>query len=193
MMLLATSEGESLDSYVADDFGHAPFFLLVDSETLDYRVIVNEYKDSLSGAGVAVAEAIVSLGNVDAVLTGGIGMHGMDILSEAGIKVSTDEDGTVEDCIRDYLRRRERQAAFESRRRPSNGPAVAPDYLMELRKHPGLQPRVQDAGDEPVQPPGPSHRAEYHVGVGGMRLQESDGEVEIRIVGDYELELVLAG
>ena len=117
MMLLVVSEGESLDSYVADDFGHAPFFLLVDSDTLDYRVIVNEFRDSPSGAGVAVAEAIVSLGNVDAVLTGGIGMHGVDILSKAGIQVSADEDGTVEECIKDYLRRRERQAAFESRRR----------------------------------------------------------------------------
>ena len=113
MMLLAVSEGESLDSYVADDFGHAPYFLLVDSDTLDYRVIVNEFKDSLSGAGVAVAEAIVSLGNVEAVLTGGIGMHGAEILEKAGIQVSTDEDGTVEDCVKDFMRRLERKRSFE--------------------------------------------------------------------------------
>ncbi len=41
MRIIVISEGESLDSYVADDFGHAPYFLLVDSETLAYRVIVN--------------------------------------------------------------------------------------------------------------------------------------------------------
>ncbi len=114
MRLLAVSEGESLDSYIADDFGHAPFFLLVDSDTLDYHVIENEFADSPAGAGVAVANAIASLGNVDAVLTGGIGMHGVDILSKAGIEVSADEDGTVEDCIRDYLRRRERRMSFEN-------------------------------------------------------------------------------
>ena len=116
MKVLAISEGESLDSYIADDFGHAPFFLLVDSETLDYHVIANEYADSLSGAGAAVAEAIVSLGNVDAVLTGGIGMHGIDILSKAGIEISSDEDGTVEDCIKDFMMRRERRRSFESQR-----------------------------------------------------------------------------
>jgi predicted Fe-Mo cluster-binding NifX family protein len=108
MKIIAVAEGESLDSYVADDFGHAPFFLLVDSDTLDYRVIANEFMDSPSGAGVAVAEAIVSLGCVDAVLTGGIGMHGVQILQKAGIRVFADEDGTVEECVRDFMRRLER-------------------------------------------------------------------------------------
>ena len=27
MRIIVISEGESLDSYVADDFGHAPYFL----------------------------------------------------------------------------------------------------------------------------------------------------------------------
>ncbi len=116
MKILAVSEGESLDSYIADDFGHAPFFLLVDSDTLDYHVIVNEYTDSPSGAGVAVAEAILSLGNVDVVLTGGIGMHGSDILNKAGIEISADEDGTIEDCIADFMRRYERRKQFESQK-----------------------------------------------------------------------------
>lgn len=114
MRIIAVSEGESLDSYVADDFGHAPFFLLVDSETLDYSVIVNEFMDSESGAGMAVARAIASLGGVDAVLTGGIGMHGIEILRKANIDVSSDEEGTVEEAIRDYVRRVERKKKFEN-------------------------------------------------------------------------------
>ena len=113
MKLIVISEGESLDSYVADDFGHAPYFLLVDSETMDYHVIVNEYKDSEQGAGFAVANAIVGLGGVDAVITGGIGMHGMKILQDGGIDVSYDEEGTVEQCITDYIRRIERRKSFE--------------------------------------------------------------------------------
>ncbi len=113
--MIVISEGESLDSYVADDFGHAPFFLLVDSDTLDYHVIVNEYKDSEQGAGFAVANAIVSMGNVDAVITGGIGMHGMKILKDGGIDVSYDEEGTVEQCVTDYVRRVERRKSFSQK------------------------------------------------------------------------------
>ncbi len=113
--MIVISEGESLDSYVADDFGHAPFFLLVDSDTLDYHVIVNEYKDSEQGAGFAVADAIVAMGNVDAVITGGIGMHGMKILKDGGIDVSYDEEGTVEQCVTDYVRRVERRKSFSQK------------------------------------------------------------------------------
>ncbi len=116
MKVIVISEGESLDSYVADDFGHAPYFLLVDTDTLDYHVIVNEYKDSLEGAGFAVAKAIVSLGGVDAVITGGIGMHGIQILKEGGIDVSYDEEGTVEQCVTDYVRRIERRKSFEEKK-----------------------------------------------------------------------------
>lgn len=113
MRIIAVSDGESLDSYVSDDFGHAPYFLLVDSDTLDYDVIVNEFMDSLEGAGIAVAKAIVSLGMVDAVITGGIGPHGIKILQDAGIYISADEDGTVEQCIKDFIRRWEHRMKFE--------------------------------------------------------------------------------
>ncbi len=126
MMILAVSEGESLDSYVADDFGHAPFFLLVDSDTLDYHVIVNEFMDSEEGAGFAVAKAIVGLGNVDAVITGGIGMHGIRILRDGGIDVSYDEEGTVEQCVRDYVRRVERRRSFEDRGQRNPGAGTPP-------------------------------------------------------------------
>ena len=112
MKIIVISEGESLDSYVAEDFGHAPF-LLVDSDTKDYHVIVNEHADSMQGAGIAVANAIVSLG-VDAVITGGIGTHGYEILDKAGIMVSMDEEGIIEDCIDDFMRRYRRRMQFEN-------------------------------------------------------------------------------
>ena len=110
MRIVVISDGESLDSEVAEDFGHAPFILVVDSDTLDYHIIENEFMDSPEGAGVAVAKAITTL-KPDAVLTGGIGMHGLDILRKANIYVSMDEEGSVEQCIRDFIRRHKRPIA----------------------------------------------------------------------------------
>lgn len=104
MKIGVISEGDSLDSFVAEDFGHAPYFLIVDSDTLDYEVVHNEFADA-EGAGMKVANAIVSL-KVDAIITGGIGSHGYDILNKAGIDVSYDDEGTVEECIMDFKRRR---------------------------------------------------------------------------------------
>ncbi len=112
MKIGVIAEGDGLESYVADDFGHAPYFLIVDSETLDYTVVKNEHADSIEGAGMLVAKAIAGLG-VDAVITGGIGTHGLDILKGAGIFVSYDEEGTVEDCVKDFIRRYERMKGFE--------------------------------------------------------------------------------
>lgn len=112
MMIGVIAEGDALDSYVAEDFGHAPFFLIVDVDTLDYRVVKNEFADS-EGAGFKVAEAIAGL-KVDAVIVGGIGPHGLHILNKAGIQVSYDEDGTVERCVRDFKRRYELKKKFET-------------------------------------------------------------------------------
>ena len=112
MMIGVISEGDTLGSYVAEDFGHAPFFLIVDADTLDYRVVANEYADS-EGAGMKVADAIAGLG-VDAVITGGIGSHGLNILEKAGIHVAYDEEGTAEECIRDFKRRYELRKKFGS-------------------------------------------------------------------------------
>lgn len=110
MRIGVLAEGDELSSYVAEDFGHAPFFLIVDYDTLDYTVVENEFIDAM-GAGMKAAEAIVGLG-VDAVITGGIGSHGYDILTKAGIKVSFDEEGTVEECLEAFKRRYERDRKY---------------------------------------------------------------------------------
>jgi len=110
MRIGVLAEGDDLSSYVSEDFGHAPYFLIVDYDTLDYTVVENEFVNAM-GAGMKVADAIVSLG-VDAVITGGIGSHGYEILTKAGIKVSYDEEGTVEECLNAFKRRRERDLRF---------------------------------------------------------------------------------
>lgn len=104
MKIGVLAEGDSLDSYIAEDFGRAPYFLIVDMDTLDYQVIKNEHMNAVEGAGMKVADAIVGLG-VDAVVTGGIGPHGYDKLTGAGIKVSFDEEGTVEEGVANFKRR----------------------------------------------------------------------------------------
>ena len=111
MKICVLAEGDSLSSYVADDFGHAPYFLIVDSDTLKYESVKNEFMNS-EGAGMKVADAIVDL-KADLVITGGIGPHGYNKLTAAGITVSFDEDGTAEECIKNVKRRLEFMKKFE--------------------------------------------------------------------------------
>lgn len=106
MRACVLAEGDTLSSYVADDFGHAPYLLIVDMDTLDLKAVKNEFTNAV-GAGMKVADAIVALG-VDVVITGGIGPHGYDRLTGAGMTVSYDEDGTAEECVVTVKRRLER-------------------------------------------------------------------------------------
>ncbi len=115
MKIGVLAEGDTLDSYVAEDFGRAPYFLIVDMDTLDFVIVDNEHKDAATGAGMLVADAIVELG-VDAVIVGGIGHHGYDKLTAAGITVSMDEEGTIEESVTDFKRRYERKMKFESQK-----------------------------------------------------------------------------
>lgn len=107
------AEGDSLDSLVGEDFGHSPFFLIVDMDTYDYTVVKNEYANG-EGAGFKVAKAIVGL-NVDACIVGGIGTHGLEILQNAGIRVVYDAEGTVEENLDDLKNRIERERKFEAK------------------------------------------------------------------------------
>lgn len=107
------AEGDTLDSLVGEDFGHSPYFLIVDMDTFDYTVVENEYAKG-DGAGYKVANAIVGL-EVDAVIVGGIGMHGLQILQDAKIRVLYDADGTIEENLNDLKNRIELEKKFEGK------------------------------------------------------------------------------
>jgi predicted Fe-Mo cluster-binding NifX family protein len=111
MKAAVLAEGDSLSSYVADDFGHAPYFLIVDMDTLDFEAIKNEFTRA-EGAGMKVADALIGL-NVNVVITGGIGPHGYNKLTGAGITVSFDEDGSAEECVIRVKQRLDRMKKFQ--------------------------------------------------------------------------------
>jgi predicted Fe-Mo cluster-binding NifX family protein len=73
--------------------------------------VKNEFARA-EGAGVKVADMIAGMG-VGVVITGGIGPHGYNKLTAAGITVSYDEDGTVEECVIRVKNRLERMKKFE--------------------------------------------------------------------------------
>ena len=97
-----SSSGRSIKSQVAPRFGRCQFFLLVESETLDYEVIPNDALNSAHGAGVAAATLIASKG-VEVVLTGNIGPNAYNALSASRIKVVTGVTGIAENAVTKFL------------------------------------------------------------------------------------------
>jgi predicted Fe-Mo cluster-binding NifX family protein len=102
--LLVTAEGTDLDALVAEEFGHAPYFVVVEPETMQFKVFDNVLMDTDIGYGIQTAENIIKVGT-DVVITGFIGPHGVKKLESKGIKIITDEEGTVRQAVQAYVRR----------------------------------------------------------------------------------------
>ncbi len=96
-----SSTGDTLDSEVDPNFGKAKWFILVNTETMEFEAIEGVGDNLTSGAGKAAAELIVNTG-VKGVLTGEMGGNSASILSAAGIYVFTGVSGTVSYAIEQY-------------------------------------------------------------------------------------------
>jgi predicted Fe-Mo cluster-binding NifX family protein len=82
-------------------FGRAPYFVMVDTETMDFQMFDNKNCNHPSGAGIQTASFIADQG-VGAVLTGNCGPKAMQALTEAGIQVFTGHTGTVQEAVDHY-------------------------------------------------------------------------------------------
>ena len=101
MKIAVSSTGDNLDSNVDMRFGRCKYFIVVDSESMDFKVVSNESIMVSGGAGIKAAEAIANQ-DVQIVLTGNIGPNAHSTLSAAGIKVFTGAEGRIKDAINKY-------------------------------------------------------------------------------------------
>lgn len=104
MRICVTAEEPDVKSLVAEDFGHAPYFMIYDTGTQAWETVPNDAGPATEGAGMVAAAQVASL-EVDVVLTGYVGPHGVKKLRSRNIKIVQDEDGTVEASLRRYLKK----------------------------------------------------------------------------------------
>lgn len=93
MKVALSSQGKNLESQVDTRFGRAQFFIIVDTETMDYKVIDNLAVAQSSGAGTKAAQILLDEG-IEALISGNIGPNAIAVFKEAGIPVykAVDED-----------------------------------------------------------------------------------------------------
>lgn len=103
MRIAVTSTGTDLDSEVDPRFGRAPYFLVVDSETFDFKVLDNkENVNALKGAGIQAA-GMVSDSGAEVLLTGFCGPNAFKALRAGNISVANNASGTVRDAVQAYI------------------------------------------------------------------------------------------
>jgi len=103
MKICITSEGGSLDSKVDPRFGRCQYFVIADTDTLEFEAIVNPNIESMGGAGIQSAQ-LVSSKQVKAVVTGNVGPNAFQTLQAAGIEIFTGASGTIKEAIEKYKR-----------------------------------------------------------------------------------------
>ena len=98
MKIAIPATGEDLDAQVDPRFGRCHFFVIVDSESMEFKAFPNESATVMGGAGTQAAQFVYESG-AEIVLTGDIGPNAYQILSAAGMKVFAGVKGKIKDAI----------------------------------------------------------------------------------------------
>jgi predicted Fe-Mo cluster-binding NifX family protein len=102
MVIAVSSKGKTLDSEIDPRFGRAGYFLLVDPETMEVKVVENKQNLQLpQGAGIQAAQTVVESG-AKTVLTDNCGPKAFKVLRAAGVKVGIGVSGTVKEAVSQY-------------------------------------------------------------------------------------------
>jgi len=96
-----TALSGNLEAQIDPRFGRCPYFVIVDSETMEFEAVPNTASGSMSGAGIQAAQTVASKG-AEVLITGNVGPNAFQALSAAGIKVVTGAFGNVREVIEKY-------------------------------------------------------------------------------------------
>jgi len=101
-MKLAITAGEpTLDAEVDPRFGRCPYFLIVDTDTLDFEAVENPNVALGGGAGIQSAQ-LMATKDVKFVLTGNCGPNAHETLTAAGIGVISGCSGAVRNAVEQF-------------------------------------------------------------------------------------------
>jgi len=99
MKIAVTSAGKDLTADVDPRFGRAEYFLIVDTETLDFEVVENQQNLNLpQGAGIQAGKNLINTG-ATVLITGNCGPKAFQVLNAGKIKIITGANGNIKDVI----------------------------------------------------------------------------------------------
>jgi len=98
MKVLIAADNDSLDSRVAKRFGHANYYLIVDTATQDMDVLEN----SDHSHNHAIIKTIADKG-VEICIVGNIGPHAFELINSLNIKVALSRKSTANEAIKNLL------------------------------------------------------------------------------------------
>ena len=99
MRIAISSTGRDLDANLDPRFGRAAYFIILDSETMAFKVVENAQNlNSPQGAGIQAGKTLADQ-HIDTLITGHCGPKAFKVLQNAGVQVITGAGGRVADAI----------------------------------------------------------------------------------------------
>jgi len=86
MRIGVSASGRDLNARVDDRFGRCPWFLVVDSDSLEFDTLENRHAEEGMGAGMGAAKDLIDA-HVDAVISGQVGPKAYEVLKAADIDI----------------------------------------------------------------------------------------------------------
>ena len=98
MKIAVSSSGKNLEAQLDPRFGRCDYFLIVDTDNMDFEVFPNGNAMLAGGAGIQAAQFVASKG-AQALITGRCGPNAVQMLTAAGIKLYAGQDGRIRDVV----------------------------------------------------------------------------------------------
>ena len=104
MKIAITAESNNgLESMVAQHFGHAPYFILVDVEDGQVTATQSVANPFVNGHAPGQIPGFIQEQHADVMLSGGMGGRAIQFFEQAGIQAATGASGTVRQSLESYL------------------------------------------------------------------------------------------
>jgi predicted Fe-Mo cluster-binding NifX family protein len=101
MKIAVSSSSNNLDAQIDPRFGRCAYFLIGDTDDMNFEAFNNESISLGGGAGIQAAQFVASKG-AKAILTGNVGPNAVKTLGAAGVDIFAGQNGTVSDAVERY-------------------------------------------------------------------------------------------
>ena len=102
MKICVTSSGQRLEDAVDPRFGRCQYFIIIDTESMQFEAIENPAMSAGGGAGTQAGQLVANKG-AEVVLTGNVGPNAFNTLQAAGLKIVVGLSGiTVGQAIEEF-------------------------------------------------------------------------------------------
>jgi predicted Fe-Mo cluster-binding NifX family protein len=101
MKIAVSSNGKDLDAMIDPRFGRCTYFLIIETDDMNFEVFDNQSISLGGGAGIQSAQFISSKG-AKAVITGNCGPNAVKTLAAAGIKVFLGNTGIIKETLQKF-------------------------------------------------------------------------------------------